>query len=125
MQQRIRRIAGFVSCLAACLAVGAFFVQDATAQRLPDTVRPEHYSLILTPDLKNATFTGSEKIDVQVQKPVDSITLNAIEIKFQSVKTKLNGKVVDAAVTEDTDKQQATFNFHQQLPAGKLTLEIE
>src|SRR5277367_157621 len=124
MSQR-RRIAGFVCSATACIAFGSFFVQDATAQRLPDTVRPEHYSLILTPDLKNATFTGSEKIEVQVQKPVDSITLNAIEIKFQSVKTKLNGKVLDAAVTEDTDKQQATFNFHQQLPAGKLTLEIE
>ncbi|HMD21097.1 MAG TPA: M1 family metallopeptidase, partial [Alloacidobacterium sp.] len=124
MSQR-RHIAGFVCSAAACIAFGSFFVQDAAAQRLPDTVRPEHYSLILTPDLKNATFAGSEKIEVQVQKPVDSITLNAIEIKFQSVKTKLNGKVLDAAVTEDTDKQQATFNFHQQLPAGKLTLEIE
>src|SRR5277367_3025373 len=124
MSQR-RRIAGFVCSATACIAFGSFFVQDATAQRLPDTVRPEYYSLILAPDLKNATFTGSEKIDVQIQKPVDSITLNAIEIKFQSVRTKLNGKVLDAAVTEDTDKQQATFNFHQQLPAGKLTLEIE
>src|SRR5271170_4225264 len=124
MSQR-RHIAGFVCSAAACIAFGSFFVQDAAAQRLPDTVRPEHYSLILTPDLKSATFTGSEQIDVQIQKPVDSITLNAIEIKFLSVKTKLNGKVVEAAVTEDADKQQATFNFHQQLPAGKLTLEIE
>jgi aminopeptidase N len=113
------RIRGFVCCAAACLALGA------NAQRLPNTVRPEHYSLALTPDLRNATFTGREEIDVQIQKPVDSITLNAIEIKFQSVKTRLNGKILDAAVTEDTDKQQATFNFHQQLPAGKLTLEIE
>ncbi len=125
MQQPSRRIAGFVCRAAACFALGSFFVQGATAQRLPDTVLPQHYTLILTPDLKSATFTGSEKIDVQIQKPVDAITLNAIEIKFQSVKAKLNGKVVEAAVTEDADKQQATFNFHQQLPAGKLTLEIE
>lgn len=120
MSQRSRRILGFVCCVTAC-----FVAISARAQRLPETVRPQHYSLVLTPDLKSATFTGSEKIDVQIQKPVDAITLNAIEIKFQSVKAKLNGKVVDAAVTEDTDKQQATFNFHQQLPAGKLTLEIE
>src|SRR5215467_3359288 len=125
MPQPIRTISRAAWCAAACLALGTFLVQDATAQRLPDTVRPQHYSLILTPDLKAATFTGSEKIDVQIQKPVDSITLNAIEIKFQSVKTKLNGKTLEAVVTEDTDKQQATFNFHQQLPTGKLTLEIE
>jgi aminopeptidase N/puromycin-sensitive aminopeptidase len=125
MPQHIRTKAGFVWYAAACFALGALFIQGAKAQRLPDTVHPEHYNLILAPDLKAATFTGSEKIDVQIQKPVDSITLNAIEIKFQSVKTKLNGKVVEAAVTEDTDKQQATFNFHRQLPVGKLTLEIE
>src|SRR5271156_6310664 len=101
MSQR-RHIAGFVCSAAACIAFGSFFVQDAAAQRLPDTVRPEHYSLILTPDLKNATFAGSEKSEVQVQKPVDSISLNAIEIKFQSVKTKLNGKFLGATVTEYT-----------------------
>lgn len=121
MPQLSRRILGFVCCAAACMSAAT----SAKGQRLPDTVRPQHYSLVLTPDLKSATFTGSEKIDVQIEKPVDAITLNAIEIKFQSVKANLNGKVVDAAVTEDTDKQQATFNFHQQLPAGKLTLEIE
>jgi len=125
MPQRFRRIAKIVSSATACLALGTIFVQNATAQRLPDSVRPEHYRLILTPDLKSATFSGSETIDVQIEKPLDAITLNAIEIKFQSVKSVLNGKTLEAAVTEDTDKQQATFNFHQQLPAGKLTLEIE
>ncbi|QNI32802.1 M1 family metallopeptidase [Alloacidobacterium dinghuense] len=125
MQQAIRRIAGFVCCATACLVLGTVFSPNASAQRLPDTVRPEHYGLILTPDLKSATFTGTETIDVQIQKPVDSITLNAIEIKFQSVKANLNGKTLEASVTEDTDKQQATFHFNHQLPTGKLTLAIE
>ena len=125
MPQRFRRMAKFVPTATACLALVTIFGQNASAQRLPDTVRPQHYSLILTPDLKTATFTGSEKIDVQIEKPVDAITLNAIEIKFQSVKAELNGTTLEAAVTEDTDKQQATFNFHRQLPAGRLTLDIE
>jgi aminopeptidase N/puromycin-sensitive aminopeptidase len=125
MPQQIRLKSRLAWCATACFALGIFFVQSTGAQRLPDTVRPDHYSLILTPDLKSATFTGSEKIDVRLQKPVDTITLNAAEIKFQSVKTTLKGKTLEAAVTEDADKQQATFNFHQQLPAGKLTLEIE
>ncbi len=51
MPQLFRRMSGCV-CFAVCLVLGTFFVQDATAQRLPDTVRPKHYSLILTPDLE-------------------------------------------------------------------------
>ena len=109
----------------ACLVFGTLFIQTAHAQRLPQTVRPEHYSLTLTPDLKNATFTGKEKIDVVISQPVDAITLNAAEIKFQSVKTTLNGKVLEAAVSQDAAKEQATFDFHQKLPAGHLTLDIE
>ena len=41
-------------------------VRTANAQRLPDTVRPEHYTLALTPDLKAATFSGVETIDVTI-----------------------------------------------------------
>jgi aminopeptidase N len=106
--------------LAALLFVSVY----SYAQRLPQTVQPEHYRLILTPDLKDATFTGSETIDVRIEQPTDSITLNAAEIKFESVTTRLNGKTLKADVTEDKEKEQVTFNFNQQLPAGRLTLDI-
>jgi aminopeptidase N len=99
-------------------------VSSAIAQRLPQTVKPEHYTLALAPDLRAATFTGKESIDVVVEQPTDSITLNAAEIKFESVTTTLNGKTLTAKVSEDAEKQQATFDFGQQLPAGKLTLSI-
>ena len=36
----------------------------ARAQRLPGGVRPEHYSLTITPDLAKARFAGSETIEV-------------------------------------------------------------
>src|SRR6202522_2976277 len=97
---------------------------SGNAQRLPQTVRPEHYTLTLAPDLKAATFTGRETIDVVIDQPVDVITLNSAEIKFESVTTTLDGKSLTAKVSEDADKQQATFDFGQKLPAGKLTLEI-
>src|ERR1700722_9827832 len=86
--------------LSGCTAVNGF------AQRLPQTVHPEHYSLTLTSNLKDATFTGEETIDVALEQPVDSITLNAVEIKFQSVTTQIGGKELKATVTEDEQKQQ-------------------
>ena len=103
----------------------SFTTFHARAQRLPQTVHPEHYQLTLTPNLKDATFAGSEKIDVLLDQPLDSITLNAAEIKFQSVTTKVDGKELKATVTEDAKKEQVTFTFDHALPAGRNTLEIE
>ncbi|MDR3745609.1 MAG: M1 family aminopeptidase [Acidobacteriaceae bacterium] len=67
------------------LAAVAGFGLRAEAQRLPGGVRPDHYSLVITPDLKDATFTGSETIEVVLDAPSKSITLNAAEIEFVSV----------------------------------------
>ena len=101
----------------ACLFL---LVPAAHAQRLPGGAHPEHYSLTLTPDLNAATFTGEETIDVVLDAPSRAITLNAIEIKFLSVKAGSQ----TAAVSEDTTKEQATFTFPESLPAGKATLTI-
>ena|SRR5579859_23887 len=114
-----------ISCFFIVLIAILFHASPACAQRLPQTVKPEHYALKLTPDLKNATFSGHESIDVIIAQPVDGITLNAAEIKFGAVTTKLNGKTLTAKVTEDAGNQQANFNFGQQLPAGKLRLSID
>jgi aminopeptidase N len=97
---------------------------SANAQRLPQSVKPEHYTLSLTPDLKSATFTGRESIDVSIEQPVDAIILNSAEIKFQSVTTSVDGKTLTAKVSENPNKQQASFDFGQKLAPGKLKLEI-
>jgi len=110
-------VSGAVVLLGAC----AFTLQG---QRLPASAKPEHYTLVLTPDLKAATFTGSETIDVTLVKPSAEITLNAAEIKFESVTVEVNGKTLAAKATTDEEKQQATFHFDQTLPAGKLKLAI-
>jgi aminopeptidase N/puromycin-sensitive aminopeptidase len=105
-------------------ALGCICLSTAFAQRLPQTVRPEHYSLILTPDLKAATFSGIETIDVNLVEPTDHITLNAVEIAFESVKVSTGDKQQKAAVSLDKDKQQATFTFAEKLPTGAATLSI-
>ncbi|MDE3187694.1 MAG: M1 family metallopeptidase [Acidobacteriota bacterium] len=94
------------------------------AQRLPSTVVPTHYALTLTPDLKAAAFTGVETIDVSLKQPASSITLNAVEIAFQSVTITANGKTQTASVSLDKAAEQATFTVPGTLLAGRATLTI-
>ena len=90
------------------------------AQRLPANVRPDHYSLALTPDLTTATFSGTETIDVTLAAPSKVVTLNALELKISSVTA--GGQT--GTVSYDQSKEQATFAFENALPAGHNVLAI-
>jgi aminopeptidase N/puromycin-sensitive aminopeptidase len=133
------------------LVLAAFALSTVTAveaQRLPSGVHPEAYKLTLTPDLKAATFSGSETIDVVLDAPSRTIILNAAEIKFGAAQAyvlptpiysygKLGSQPVPlaplqadrhpqtATITLDEAKEQAAFTFPEELPAGKVTLAIQ
>jgi aminopeptidase N/puromycin-sensitive aminopeptidase len=109
-----------------CLIAAALLLSAAAhAQRLPHTAIPQHYTLSLTPDLKAATFTGTESIDLLLTESSPTITLNAAEITFKTVTAEAAGQTLPAKVTLDPDKDQATFTFDKPLPAGRVTLHID
>jgi aminopeptidase N/puromycin-sensitive aminopeptidase len=95
------------------------------AQRLPENVVPDHYSLTFTPDLRSATFAGQEAIDVRVLHPGSSITLNSAEIEFQKVKIIQGGNAQEAKVAFDPAKEQATLTVSSPLLAGPATIEAQ
>ena len=103
------------------LTVAVWFgVGGAWGQRLPANARPEHYALAIAPDIANATFSGTETIDVTLAAAAKTITLNALDLKIQSA----TGNGQAATVSFDETKEQATFTFAQALPAGHVTLAI-
>ncbi len=111
---------------AAIVAACAFLLPGSSlqAQRLNTNVLPQHYSLTLAPNLKTATFTGVESIDLNLAGPTNHITLNALEITFQSASVTAARREQAAAITLDNEREQATFTFPAELPAGKATLSI-
>ena len=112
------------AAVAAFAVVTTLSMGTSPAQRLPSNVVPTHYTLAFAPDLKAATFSGEESIDVTVAQPTTSITLNAIEIAFQSATIKAGGKEQTGTVSLDSGKQQATFTFPETVPAGAAVLKI-
>lgn len=118
----------FRFCKTLCWAAACMLIfsacSSANAQRLATNVQPVRYVLTLAPDLKTATFAGVEAIDVTLAAPAKTITLNSADIAFQSVTIHAAGKDQSAAVSLDADKQQATFTFPNEVPAGKATLHI-
>ena len=66
-------------------AIALIVATPALAQRLPETVIPDHYTLWFEPDLAKETFRGRESIRVTVTEPTTSITLHAAEITFGEV----------------------------------------
>jgi len=100
------------------------FAHAANAQRLSTNVIPTHYSLDFMPDLKTATFSGNEVIDVNIKEPTNTITLNANELKFESVGVIYQHGEQKGSVSFDTDKEQATLTFPNTIPAGDATLRI-
>ena len=85
-----------------------------TTTQLPRTVRPNHYDVRITPDAKAMNFTAQVKIAIDVLKPTDSITLNAIDMVFSKVSlNNAAGKEIDATpkVTLNEEAQTASFQF--------------
>jgi len=110
---------------AAILCLLLSFSHAAQAQRLSDNVIPSHYSLDFMPDLKAATFSGFEVIDVNIKEPTNAITLNAIELRIENVGIiSMKGVTEKGSVSLDPGKQQVTFTFAKTIPAGDATLRI-
>jgi len=95
-------------------------VPDQPAYRLPRSAIPSRYELTLRPDLDAYTFSGSERVHIEVAAATREITLNAIELEITSAAlvsvdgvTRHEGKV-----TYDENEQQVTVTLDSAIEPG-------
>ena len=95
----------------------------AAAVLLPDSVRPVHYDLALTPNFDDFTFAGAVDIAVQMAPGTTEIVLNCVEIDIASAAvswTDVSGEQEHAAtaIAYDADAERAIISIPPTPTAG-------
>jgi puromycin-sensitive aminopeptidase len=97
----------------------------ANPHRLPRTVVPRRYDLVLEPDLDAATFAGEESIEVDVAEATTEVVLNSAEIEIDEATVELpDGERLAATVALDDESERATLTVERALPAGPATVHL-
>jgi aminopeptidase N len=95
-----------------------------SAQRLPGGVTPKHYALRFVPDIAGESFTGTARIEVDVEAPRPSIVLNALELAISDARISQAGRTSQASVVLDAEKQQATLTPASPLSRGPARIDL-
>lgn len=93
--------------------------------RLPRSVVPMNYRLVLEPDLHNASFVGSVDIAVQVATRSNELTLNSLDLQIHNASVSVNGIEQTAAVSEDEDAERISLLLEDELNLGEASIHIE
>ncbi|MFP4512005.1 MAG: M1 family aminopeptidase [Acidimicrobiales bacterium] len=94
--------------------------------RLPRTVVPSHYALVLEPDLEAARFSGSVQIDLEVIEPADELVLNALDLDITSARlVGPNGTTLTGSVAYDPGTERAMIDLDEAAAPGRWRLDLE
>jgi aminopeptidase N len=117
----MRFTALILALLVATPAVAAAPAAPAIPTQLPTGVEPVSYDLVLTPDAAKLTFRGRVAITVQVEKTINRIALNSVDLKLLGAS--IDGK--EAKAIAYPEKQRASFSIGAPLSPGRHVLRIE
>jgi puromycin-sensitive aminopeptidase len=99
-------------------------VNDVDPHRLPRTARPEHYDLVLEPDLDAGTFAGTATVRVEVLEPTSELVCNALDLVIDEAWLASGDERVPLEVQLDAGTERATLRSASELPRGTTTLVV-
>ncbi|KAG0059336.1 hypothetical protein BGZ90_004505 [Linnemannia elongata] len=92
---------------------------------LPTNVTPSHYTLTITPDLKEYTFSGYVEINIDIHEPTKTILINTKELTITYGRVEIGETTHEASSTSfDEHRETTTFTFDQELPKGPAVFNI-
>ena len=97
----------------------------ANPHRLPRTVAPRRYDLVLEPDLGTAAFRGTVQIEVDVVEATDTVVCNAIELEVHEATVSQGGATHTAAVALDEATERCTLTLPAPLQPGPATVALQ
>lgn len=99
---------------------------DSIDYRLPTSVIPSDYLVVLEPIFDDFTFTGYVEISVDVNEATNNITLHAAEITFleTAVFDANNTRLEIYNETDDASREFRIIYFEEPLDAGSYTIKI-
>ena len=100
---------------------------DEQRYRLPRTVIPRRYGLVLEPDLVAGSFVGTEDVAVAVLEPVTEIVMNAVDLEIAGgYLTSGDGARIEISeVRLDTDTERAHLVLGAEADPGDWTLHLD
>jgi puromycin-sensitive aminopeptidase len=97
---------------------------DVDPHRLPRHARPEHYDLVLEPDLDAGTFAGDATIRVRLLEDSPTIVCNALELVVDEAWIDHDNERIALRVEHDAAAERVSFHAPHPLAAGVGTLHL-
>ena len=96
---------------------------ESEAFVLPGAVRPVTYAIKLQPDFKRFTFSGEERVTIDITEPVTEIVLNAKDLQVETATLSMDGATIAAKnIRHDNSQETLTLEFGQIILACPATL---
>ena len=99
---------------------------DERSYRLPKTVTPERYELTLSPDLNAFTYTGEERVALNITAPTGEILVNALDLDIHEASlTNASGQRLSGTVRMVPDEERAYISLSGEASPGLWALDLK